>query len=137
MLIGPATGGALLEIGVLDLDGDDPVIIHAMGLRAKFHQLLQPPEVIKMRHSDDEIEQAAHRFEQLADDLDPATATAERTTDLRGSLPPPKLHAPTRPGCTRQFKSPRAHGRSWNQIATALGVPRQAARQRFADKQPT
>jgi hypothetical protein len=28
----------------------------------------------------------------------------------------------------------RAHGRSWNQIAVALGVSRQAARQRFADK---
>jgi hypothetical protein len=28
----------------------------------------------------------------------------------------------------------RAHGRSWNQIAVALGVSRQAARQRFSDK---
>lgn len=28
----------------------------------------------------------------------------------------------------------RAKGRSWNQIAIALGVSRQAARQRFADK---
>lgn len=27
MLIGPAFDGALLEIGVLDLDGDDPVVI--------------------------------------------------------------------------------------------------------------
>jgi hypothetical protein len=30
----------------------------------------------------------------------------------------------------------RAHGRSWNQIAVALGVTRQAARQRFAGKLP-
>lgn len=30
MLIEPATDGALLEIGVLDIDGDDPVVIHAM-----------------------------------------------------------------------------------------------------------
>src|SRR5580692_7903135 len=28
----------------------------------------------------------------------------------------------------------RARGRSWNRIALALGVSRQAARQRFADK---
>lgn len=28
----------------------------------------------------------------------------------------------------------RAHGRSWNEIAVALGVSRQAARQRFADR---
>jgi hypothetical protein len=40
MLIGPASDGALLEIGVLDIDGDDPVIIHAMGLRSKFYQFL-------------------------------------------------------------------------------------------------
>jgi hypothetical protein len=29
MLIGPAANGALLEIGVLDIDGDDPGVIHA------------------------------------------------------------------------------------------------------------
>lgn len=40
MLIGPATDGALLERGVLDIDGDDPVIIHAMPLRRKFYRLL-------------------------------------------------------------------------------------------------
>lgn len=40
MLIGPAADGALLEIGVLDLDGDDPVAIHAMALRPKFYRFL-------------------------------------------------------------------------------------------------
>jgi hypothetical protein len=40
MLIGPARDGAFLEIGVLGLDGDDPVIIHAMGLRTKFRKFL-------------------------------------------------------------------------------------------------
>lgn len=40
MLIGPASDGALLEIGVLDLDGDDPVVIHAMALRPKFYRFL-------------------------------------------------------------------------------------------------
>ena len=40
MLIGPASDGALLEIGVLDLDGDDPVVIHAMPLRPKFYRFL-------------------------------------------------------------------------------------------------
>ncbi len=47
MLIGPASDGALLEIGVLDLEGDDPVIIHAMpqlyvvfnALEAEAHRL--------------------------------------------------------------------------------------------------
>lgn len=41
MLIGPAPDGALLEVGVLDLDGGDPVAIHAMPLRAKFRRLLE------------------------------------------------------------------------------------------------
>ena len=40
MLIGPASDGELLEIGVLDIDGEDPVVIHAMALRPKFHRFL-------------------------------------------------------------------------------------------------
>lgn len=40
MLIGPTFDGELLEVGVLDLDGDDPVAIHAMALRPKFYPFL-------------------------------------------------------------------------------------------------
>lgn len=40
MLIGAATSGALLGIGVLDIEGDDPVAIHAMPLRRKLHRFL-------------------------------------------------------------------------------------------------
>ncbi len=40
MLIGAATNGALLEIGLLDIDGDDPAAIRAMPLRRKFHRFL-------------------------------------------------------------------------------------------------
>ncbi|WP_051442346.1 hypothetical protein [Saccharomonospora iraqiensis] len=40
MLIGPSRTGALLEIGILGLEGDDPVVIHAMLLRAKFQRFL-------------------------------------------------------------------------------------------------
>lgn len=40
MLIRPASNGAPLEIGLLDIDGDDPVVIHAMPLRPRFHRLL-------------------------------------------------------------------------------------------------
>lgn len=40
MLIGGAVTGHLLEIGVLDFDSDDPVAIHAMRLRKKFHRFL-------------------------------------------------------------------------------------------------
>ena len=41
MLIGPARDGTPLEIGVLDLNGEDPVVIHAMGLRPKFYPLIR------------------------------------------------------------------------------------------------
>jgi hypothetical protein len=40
MLIGPATDGSMLEVGVLDLDGDDPIVIHAMPLRRRFYRFL-------------------------------------------------------------------------------------------------
>jgi hypothetical protein len=40
MLIGPTSDGALVEIGILDAEGDDPVVIHAMPLRAKFYPFL-------------------------------------------------------------------------------------------------
>ena len=40
MLIGPARDGTPLEIGVLDLSEEDPVIIHAMRLRPKFYPFI-------------------------------------------------------------------------------------------------
>ncbi|MDP8927162.1 MAG: hypothetical protein M3O70_00905 [Actinomycetota bacterium] len=40
MLIGPAADGALSEAGVLDIAGEDPVVIHAMSLRRKFYGFL-------------------------------------------------------------------------------------------------
>jgi hypothetical protein len=40
MLIGPSRSGSMLEVGVLDIDGDDPVVIHAMPLRSKFYPFL-------------------------------------------------------------------------------------------------
>lgn len=41
MLIGPAGDGQLLEIGIVGLDSEDPVVLHAMSLRPKFHPFLQ------------------------------------------------------------------------------------------------
>jgi hypothetical protein len=40
MLIGPARDGTPLEIGVLGLGTDDPVVIHAMRLRPKFYPFI-------------------------------------------------------------------------------------------------
>jgi hypothetical protein len=86
------------------------------------------------RHTDKEIEQAARRFERLAGSLDPAIAEFEGTDDLREVA---TAAATVRADDARLREAvllARAHGRSWNHIALALGVSRQAARQRYADK---
>ncbi len=36
MRVGPARDGDLLEIGVLGIDTDDPVIVHGMGARPQY-----------------------------------------------------------------------------------------------------
>ena len=76
-----------------------------------------------MPHTDDEIERAARRFDQLPAELDPATAEGDHTDDLRAhhavpqARPPPGAgHAPgtgvtVRPGCPGGGTSPWS--RSW------------------------
>jgi hypothetical protein len=41
MVIGPASNGAPLELGILGPASDDPVVIHAMWLRPKFEEFLR------------------------------------------------------------------------------------------------
>jgi hypothetical protein len=86
------------------------------------------------RHTDEEIERAAKRFEQLADDLDPADVEAHSTDDLHQVAVASDAVRADEMRLREAVQSARARGRSWNQIAVALGVSRQAARQRFADK---
>jgi len=90
--------------------------------------------VIEVRHTDEEIEQAARRFEQLADGLVPATAEVDRIDDLRQIAA--ATHALRRDEARLRegVETARANGRSWNQVALALGVTRQAARQRYTNK---
>jgi hypothetical protein len=87
-----------------------------------------------MRHTDDEIERAARRFEELADELDPATAEVDHTDDLRAIAAVSEAVRADEARLREAVEVARAHDRSWNQIAVALGVSRQAARQRFTDK---
>ena len=89
---------------------------------------------MQMRHTDEEIERAAARFEQLAEDLDPASAQVVTTDDLRDVAEAAKAVRDDEAKLREAVELARAHGRSWNHIAVALGVSRQAARQRFADK---
>lgn len=86
------------------------------------------------RHSDQEIEQAAQRFEKLADALDPATVEAQHIDDLRAIASAADAVRADDARLREAVDLARAHGRSWNQIALALGVSRQAARQRFTSK---
>lgn len=87
-----------------------------------------------MRHSDEEINEAAERFEMLADRLDPATAEVEDASDLRTIAEAADAISDAEARLTEAVVRARANGRSWNRIAIALGVSRQAARQRYHDK---
>ena len=42
ILLGADQAGRLLEVGVVDPLGDDPVVIHAMPMRRRYRQLLAP-----------------------------------------------------------------------------------------------
>jgi hypothetical protein len=86
------------------------------------------------RHTDKEIEQAAQRFERLADSLDPAMTQVEGIEDLREIATAAVVVRADDARLREAVLLARARGRSWNHIALALGVSRQAARQRFANK---
>lgn len=86
------------------------------------------------KHTNREIERAAERFERLTDALDPSTAEVELTDDLRTIAMAAEAVRADDARLREAVLLARAHGRSWNRIALALGVSRQAARQRFADR---
>lgn len=85
-------------------------------------------------HTDQEIEEAGRRFEQWADALDPETATVESAEELRAIAAAAETARRDEELLTERVAAARARGQSWNRIALALGVSRQAARQRFAGK---
>lgn len=87
-----------------------------------------------LKHTDAEIEEAARRFEALAEELDPDTADVEDLADLRAIAEAAERARRGEALLTERVALARAHGRSWNRIAAALGVSRQAARQRFSGK---
>lgn len=87
-----------------------------------------------VQHTDNEIDRAASRFEHLADALDPSTAEVGHVDDLRQIASASDTVRADEAQLRESIEVARAQGRSWNQIAIALGVSRQAARQRFAEK---
>jgi BRCT domain type II-containing protein len=90
--------------------------------------------VIIVRHTEEEIQAAAERFDRWADELDPATAEVTDVSDLRAVAEAADAVRADEARLTEAVTRARAHGRSWTRIADSMGVSRQAARQRFADK---
>ena len=86
------------------------------------------------RHTDEEIAAAAARLEQRLDNLDPDGIKVRDITELRAIAQAADAARRAEAEIVERVELARAHGRSWNLIALALGVSRQAARQRFAGK---
>lgn len=90
-----------------------------------------------MKHTDEEIERAAERYERLTKKLDPDVTRAEDLSDLRAVAAAGEATREDEARLREAVEVARAHGRSWNHIAAALGVSRQAARQRFSPSKVT
>jgi len=84
----------------------------------------------KFTHTEDEIQRAA----KLTEEFDPSTVPIDDTTDLctlAEAIDSVRAgEAPVRELVARV----RANRRSWGETGIALGVSRQAARERFAEK---
>lgn len=81
-----------------------------------------------MSWTNEQVEDAAQAFE----DFDPADATIIDMSDIRAISEVADRIGHDEALLAERVAIARAHGRSWTQIADALGVSRQAARQRFA-----
>ncbi|MDA8309637.1 MAG: sigma-70 family RNA polymerase sigma factor [Actinomycetota bacterium] len=90
-----------------------------------------------MKHTDEEIERAAERFRLLTEALDPAVTQVDDLSDLRAVAMAAAATRRDEARLRESVQTARAHGRSWNHIAAALGVSRQAARQRFSRAETT
>jgi hypothetical protein len=128
MRVGPAHAGDLLEIGVLGIDTDDPVNRPRHGRPSPIPA--PPMSGEKIMHSEDEIQRAA----KLAEEFDPSGVRMDDTTDLRTLTETVDAVRVGEARVRELVAGARANGRSWGEIGIALGVSRQAARERFAEK---
>lgn len=84
----------------------------------------------KIMHTEEEIQRAA----KLAEEFDPAGAPIDDTTDLRTLAEAVDAVRAGEARVRELVARARANGRSWGEVGIALGVSRQAARERFAEK---
>lgn len=87
-----------------------------------------------MEYTDEQLETLAHRLEQRLEELDLDTVAVDKTDDLREVAEAADAVQAAEARLREAVEIARAHGRSWGQLAIALGVSRQAAHQRFAEK---
>lgn len=80
--------------------------------------------------SDEQIK----RLQKLAEDFDPSSASGRDAGDLRAIAETVDGIQAGEAKLRELVQIARAHGRSWGEIAIALGVSRQAAHERFAEK---
>jgi hypothetical protein len=92
-----------------------------------------------MRHSDEEIKEAAARFDRLAHEIErnPDAAKIEHLSDLQAVASAAAEVRLAQASLLEAVEISRAHGRSWNELAVALNVSRQAARQRYGNSSST
>jgi len=81
-------------------------------------------------HTDEEIQQAA----KLAEEFDPSRVQMDDTSDVRALAEAVDNVRAGEARVRELVARARANGRSWGEIGIALGVSRQAARERFAEK---
>jgi len=81
-------------------------------------------------HTEEEIQRAA----KLAEEFDPSDVPMDDTTDLRTITEATDSVRAGEARVRELVALARANGRSWGEIGIALGVSRQAARERFSEK---
>lgn len=81
-------------------------------------------------HTEEEIQRAA----KLAEEFDPSGVSTDDTTDLRTLAEAVDSVRAGEARVRELVAGARGNGRSWGEIGVALGVSRQAARERFAER---
>src|ERR1019366_7710622 len=92
-----------------------------------------------MRHSDEEIKEAAARFDRLAREIErnPEAAKTEQLSDLQAVSSAAAAVQSAQASLLEAVKRSRPHCPSSNEPAVAPNVSRQAARQRYGDASNT
>ncbi len=87
-----------------------------------------------MPRTREQLDRAATEVEAWLETLDPVDHPAEDTSDLRAIAVAVTDIAEGERRLRSAVATARANGRSWGRISMALGVTRQAARERFGER---